>query len=95
MSRVIAIDRFASLALVLRLRIPTPLVVPARIEFGLNMLAFMPLTLLASLLRPAVTLSAWTAAGFGGPCSSRHSRPRCLSAPPPTPTWWPTPSGPP
>lgn len=49
-----------------QLHLPAALVVDARIEFGLNVLAFMPLALLGSLLRPAVSLSAWTAAGFGG-----------------------------
>jgi hypothetical protein len=58
------VDRVARLGA--QLHIPAPLVVEARIEFGLNVLAFMPLALLGSLLRPAVSLSAWTAAGFGG-----------------------------
>lgn len=58
------VSRVASLGL--RLHVPAPLVVPARIEFGLNVLAFMPLSLLGSLLRPTVPLSVWIAAGFGG-----------------------------
>ena len=58
------VDRVARLGA--HLHVPAPLVVDARIEFGLNVLAFMPVTLLGSLLRPAVSLSTWTAAGFGG-----------------------------
>jgi VanZ family protein len=57
------IDRVARLGVLLHL--PAPLVAHARIDFGLNVLAFMPLVLLGSLLRPTVSVSAWTAAGFG------------------------------
>jgi glycopeptide antibiotics resistance protein len=49
-----------------QLHLPEPLVMRSRIEFGLNVLAFVPLALLASLLRPAVSVSTWIAAGFGG-----------------------------
>jgi len=49
-----------------RLHAPAPLVEQARVEFGLNVLAFVPLSLLGSLLRPAVTGSVWIAAGFAG-----------------------------
>lgn len=48
------------------LNAPTPFLVGARIEFGLNVLAFVPLSLLGSLLRPTVSVSAWIAAGFAG-----------------------------
>ena len=58
------VDRVARLGA--QLHLPAPLVVDARIEFGLNVLAFMPLSLLGSLLRPTVPLSVWIAAGFGG-----------------------------
>lgn len=53
-------------ALGVRLDLPAPLVVPVRVEFGLNVLAFLPLSLLGSLLRPAVTVSAWVTTGFAG-----------------------------
>ncbi|EON22744.1 hypothetical protein CF8_3334 [Nocardioides sp. CF8] len=53
-------------ALGTRLHFPAQFVVSARVEFGLNVLAFMPLSLLGSLLRPTVSVSAWIAAGFVG-----------------------------
>lgn len=59
-----AIDRVASLAQLLH--VPASVASEGRIEFGLNVLAFMPLSLLGSLLRPAVPVSAWVAVGFGG-----------------------------
>ncbi len=49
-----------------RLHAPAALVQPARVEFGLNVLAFVPLSLLGSLLRPRVAVSAWIAWGFVG-----------------------------
>ena len=58
------VARVASIGV--RLGLPAPLVVPVRVEFGLNVLAFLPLSFLGSLLRPLVTLSAWTAGGFAG-----------------------------
>ena len=58
------VDRFASLGV--RLDVPEPLLAEARIEFGLNVLAFMPVSFLGSLLRPRVTVSAWIAMGFAG-----------------------------
>ena len=59
-----AIGRVAWLAQLLH--VPATVVSADRIEFGLNVLAFMPLSLLGSLLRPAVPVSAWIAAGFVG-----------------------------
>jgi glycopeptide antibiotics resistance protein len=35
-----------------------------RVEFGLNVLAFVPLSLLGSLLRPSVRVSTWIAMAF-------------------------------
>ena len=58
------VARFVSLGT--RLDLPAALIEGARVEFMLNVVAFMPLSLLGSLLRPHVTLSAWTAAGFAG-----------------------------
>ncbi|UUZ61698.1 polysaccharide biosynthesis tyrosine autokinase [Nocardioides sp. B-3] len=58
------IDGAASLGR--QLDLPTALVMRPRIEFGLNVLAFVPLALLASLLRPAVSVSTRIAIGFGG-----------------------------
>ena len=58
------VSRVASLGL--RLALPAPLVEPTRVEFSLNVLAFLPLALLGSLWRPAVTVSAWTTIGFAG-----------------------------
>lgn len=50
----------------IRLHAPDEFVHPARVEFGLNVVAFVPLSLIGSLLRPAITVSTWTALGFGG-----------------------------
>ena len=49
-----------------RLDAPAQFVQAARVEFGLNVLAFLPLSLLGSLLRPTITVSTWTALGFAG-----------------------------
>lgn len=46
--------------------LPASLVSPGRVELGLNVVAFVPLSLLGSLLRPSVSVSTWVAAGFGG-----------------------------
>ena len=58
------VDRTVSLGG--RMQVPAPLVDPTRVEFGLNVLAFMPVSFLGSLLRPRVTVSAWIAMGFVG-----------------------------
>ena len=47
-----------------RLGMPAKLLERHRVEFGLNVLAFVPLSFLGSLLRPAVSVSSWTAAAF-------------------------------
>ena len=47
-----------------RLDAPAKLVQRSRVEFGLNVLAFAPLSFLGSLLRPSIRVSAWTACAF-------------------------------
>ena len=58
------VQRVSSLAT--QLGLPAEVFGPARVEFGLNVLAFVPLSFLGSVLRPKVSLSTWTAAGFAG-----------------------------
>ncbi|QIK75260.1 VanZ family protein [Nocardioides piscis] len=50
----------------LRLDLPAVLLAGDRVEFGLNVLAFMPVSFLGSLLRPSIRVTTWTAAGFAG-----------------------------
>lgn len=47
-----------------RLGVPDALVEPVRVELGLNVAAFVPLSLLGSLLWPRATWRDWTAGGF-------------------------------
>jgi hypothetical protein len=47
-----------------RLGLPGALVAPERVEFGLNVAAFVPLSLLGTLLWPRPTWRDWTAIGF-------------------------------
>jgi glycopeptide antibiotics resistance protein len=47
-----------------RLGVPDALAAPARVEFGLNVAAFVPLSLLGTLLWPRLTWRDWTAGGF-------------------------------
>ena len=47
-----------------RLEAPAKLLQRSRVEFGLNVLAFVPLSFLGYLLRPSITVSAWTAWAF-------------------------------
>ena len=43
---------------------PAELLQRSRVEFGLNVLAFVPLSFLGSLLRPSLAVSAWIAGAF-------------------------------
>lgn len=54
------------MSLGVRLDAPEAWVERARVEFGLNVLAFLPISLLGSLLRPTITVSTWIALGFVG-----------------------------
>jgi hypothetical protein len=47
-----------------RLGLPDVLAAPERVEFGLNVAAFAPLSLLGTLLWPRPTWRDWTAIGF-------------------------------
>jgi hypothetical protein len=47
-----------------RLGLPEVLAAPERVEFGLNAAAFVPLSLLGTLLWPRPTWRDWTAIGF-------------------------------
>jgi hypothetical protein len=47
-----------------RLGVPEVLASPERVEFGLNVAAFVPLSLLGTLLWPRFTWRDWTAIGF-------------------------------
>lgn len=47
-----------------RMDLPARLIERHRVEFGLNVLAFVPLSFLGSLLRPSVRVSTWTAGAF-------------------------------
>jgi hypothetical protein len=47
-----------------RLRVPAALAAPERIEFVLNMCAFVPVSLLGRVLWPGSTWRDWTAGGF-------------------------------
>ncbi|CUR57612.1 conserved membrane hypothetical protein [metagenome] len=47
-----------------RFGLPAKVLERHRVEFGLNVLAFVPLSFLGSLLRPAVSVSTWTATAF-------------------------------
>ena len=49
-----------------RAGLPAVLVAAERVEFGLNVAAFAPLSLLGSWLWPRIALAQWTAAGFAG-----------------------------
>lgn len=47
-----------------RMDVPAKFLERDRVEFGLNVLAFAPLSFLGSLLRPSAAVSTWTAAAF-------------------------------
>ncbi|WP_299930954.1 VanZ family protein [uncultured Nocardioides sp.] len=47
-----------------RLGVPDALAAPARVEFGLNVAAFVPLSLLGAVLWPRLIWRDWTALGF-------------------------------
>lgn len=51
-------------ALLGRLGVPEVLAAPERVEFGLNVAAFVPISLLGALLWPRPTWRDWTAIGF-------------------------------
>lgn len=48
-----------------RLDVPAKLLQRSRVEFGLNVMAFAPLSFLGSLLRPSIRVTTWTACTFG------------------------------
>ena len=52
------------MSLAIRLDAPSKLVQRSRVEFGLNVLAFAPLSFLGLLVRPSISVSTWTAAAF-------------------------------
>ncbi|WP_224278199.1 VanZ family protein [Nocardioides lacusdianchii] len=47
-----------------RLDAPAELLQRSRVEFGLNVLAFVPLSFLGYVLRPSIVVSAWIAGAF-------------------------------